>query len=171
MIGWLLRFLFSRPWGLIVLGVLIMNLGAFLTFAGYDDLPERTALKQVTGVLDGAVKMTRRRSGSVRYELEIKTASGELVKLTLPEREISENQVKGLLGRPISAKYGGTKDVWELTSGTATIIDYEATRRSRQETQAIEAEFGPYVGGGGLLVALLGVFWLLRLRRTAEATA
>jgi hypothetical protein len=173
MIGSILKFLFFRPPGLIVLGILIMGLGVLVTSMGHAGVPDRAALTQVSGVLENATKITRKRRGStsVNYELSIRAAGGEVVKLTLPEREISEETVRSLLGRPIVALYSGEKDVWELTSGNTKIIDYDATRQRRVETQAFEAAVGPYVGGGGLLVSLLGVFWLFRRRRAAEATA
>ena len=172
MIGSILRFLFLRPPGLIVLGVLILGLGVLVTSMGHAGVPDRAALTQVSGVLEGATKMTRKRRGntSISYELSIKPAGAEVIKLTLPEREISEETVRSLLGRPIVALYSGEKDVWELTSGTTKIIAYETTRQRRAETQEFEAAVGPYLGGGGLLVALAGVFWLFRQRRTA-ATA
>jgi hypothetical protein len=169
MIGSILRFLFLRPPGLIVLGVLILGLGVLVTSMGHAGVPNRTALTEVSGILEGATKSTRRRRGStsVSYELSIRPAAGEVVKLTLPEREISEDAVRSLLGRRIVALYSGEKDVWELTSGTTKFIDYEVTRRRRAETQAFEAAVGPYVGGGGLLLSLAGIFWLFRQRRTA----
>jgi hypothetical protein len=172
MIGSILRFLLLRPPGLIILGVLIMGLGAFVTSIGHAGVPDRVALTKVSGVLETATKITRerRRSTSVSYELSIRAAGGEVVKLTLPEREISEDTVRSLVGRPIGALYSGEKDVWELTSGDTKIIEYEVTRQRRMETQAFEAAAGPYVGGGGLLVSLAGIFWLLR-RRRAVATA
>ena len=172
MIGSILRFLFLRPPGLIVLGVLILGLGVLVTSMGHAGVPDRAALTQVSGVLEGATKMTRKRRGttSISYELSIRPAGAEVIKLTLPEREISEEAVRSLLGRPIVVLYSGEKDVWELTSGTTKIIAYEVTRQRRAETQAFEATVGPYVGGGGLLVSLAGVFWLFRQRRTAATT-
>jgi hypothetical protein len=171
MIGSILRFLFLRPPGLIVLGVLILGLGVLVTSMGHAGVPERAALTEVSGVLETATKLTRerRRGGkSVNYELSIRAAAGgEVVKLTLPEREISEETVRSLLGRPIVALYSGEKDVWELTSGATRIIAYETTRKRRAETQAFEATVGPYVGGSGLVVSLVGVFWLFRRRRAA----
>ena len=172
MIGSILRFFFFKPSGLITLGILIMGLGVLVTSMGHAGVPERAALTEVSGVLEGASKVTRKRRGrtSVSYELPITAAGGEVVKLTLPEREISEDTVRSLLSRPIVALYSGENDVWELTSGDTKIIDYQVTRQRRVETQEFEAAVGPYVGGGGLLVSLVGVFWLFRRRRVA-ATA
>ena len=169
MIGSILRFFFSSPSGLIVLGVLILGLGILVTSMGHAGVPDRAALTKVSGVLETASKISRKRRGSttITYELSIRPAGGEVVKLTLPEREISEEMVRSLLGRPIVALYSGEKDVWELTSSTTSIIAYDVTRQRRAETQAFEAAVGPYVGGGGLLVSLAGIFWLFRQRRTA----
>jgi hypothetical protein len=173
MIGSILKFLLFKPLGLIILGILIMGAGVFVTSMGHAGVPDRAALTEISGVLERATKVTRKRRGttSVSYELSIRATSAE-VKLTLPEREISEEMVRSLLGGPIVALYSGEKDVWELTSGNTKIIDYQVTRQSRVETQAFEAAVGPYVGGGGLLVSLAGVFWLFRRRGASEeATA
>jgi hypothetical protein len=167
-IGWILRFLFT-PWGLVVLGVLIMNGAGILIALSQTEVPERAALSQVAGVLDRVVKVTRGRTHRVSYDLEIKRANGELVKLTLQEHEISEEQVKNLLGQPIVALFSGTSDVWELSTGTTMVIQYEQTREQHVEMQAFEAEAAPYLGGGGLAVSLIGVLWLFRRRRTAVA--
>ena len=169
MIGSILKFLLFKPLGLIILGILVMGAGATVTSLGHADVPDRAALTQVSGALESATKITRKRRGSstISYELPIRSAGGEVIKLTLPEREISEDTVRSLLGRPIVALYSGEKDVWELTSGSTTIIDYQTTRQKRVETQAFEAAVGPYVGGGGLVVSLLGAFWFFRQRRVA----
>jgi hypothetical protein len=167
MIGWLLRFLFGNPWGVVILGLLTAGVGGILISASQEQLPERAALNRAEGMLDGATKITRGRSRTVTYELEVKSANGAIVKLTLPEREISEDQVKRLLGRPLVAMYSGEKDVWELSSGPTKIITYDQTRERRLETQAFEAAAGPYVGAGGLVVSLVGLAWGLRRRRTA----
>ena len=172
MIGSILKFLLFKPLGLVILGILVMGMGVFVTALGHADVPERAALTQISGVLESATKITRKRRGSttISYELPVRSAGGEVIKLTLPEREISDETVRSLLGGPIGALYSGENDVWELTSGSTTIIDYQTTRQRRVETQAMEAALGPYVGGGGLVVSLLGAFWLFRQRRVA-ATA
>jgi hypothetical protein len=132
------------------------------------DVPERAALSQVTGVLGSATKVTRGRTHSVSYNLEIKSANGEAVKLTLPGADISEEQVKGLLGRPIDALLTRAKDVWELSTGGTTVIRYEEKRRQKVELNAFLAQAAPYVFCGGLLASLTGVLWLRR-RRVAVA--
>ena len=115
MIGSILKFLLFKPLGLIILGILVMGTGAFVTSLGHADVPDRAALTQVSGVLESATKITRKRRGNstVNYELPIRTAGGEVTTLTLPEREISEETVRSLLGRPIVARYSGEKDVWD----------------------------------------------------------
>jgi hypothetical protein len=173
MIGWILRLLLN-PWGLVVLGILIVGFAWLSINLSQEKLPERAALSQAAGVLDRATKITRGRTHRVSYDLEIRSANGYAVKLTLPERDITEEQVKSLLGRPIVALFGGaTRDaneVWELSAGGKAIVQYEQTRQQRLELQAFEAAAAPYLGGGGLVVSLIGVLWLFRRRRTA-ATA
>jgi hypothetical protein len=172
MIG-LLRFLF-KPWGLVVLGILMVGFAGVEVKLSQEELPERAALSQAAGVLDRATKVTQGRSRSVSYDLEIKSANGYAVKLTVPERDITEEQVKSLLGRPIVALFGGTtrnaNDVWELSAGGKTIVQYERTRQRRIELQEIAAVSAPFLGGGGLMVSVIGVLLVFRRRRTAAAT-
>src|SRR5262245_30429923 len=174
--GSVLKFLLFKPSGQITLGILIMALGGLMIIAGHEGVPDRAALTEVSGVLESATKITTKRKGStsVRYELTIRATRGEALKLTLPEREISEETVRTLLGRRVvalySVVYGDEKDVWELASGNTKIIDYDVTRQKRVETQETAAAVGPYMGGGGLLVSLPGIFMLFRQRR-ANATA
>jgi len=152
-----------------ILGALIAGFGVVMILVGAERLPARAELTQVAGVLDNAVK--RQRKGNVRYELAIKSASGEVVMLFLSEHEISEHQVTGLLDRPVVALVDGRKDVWELASGATKVIAYEATRRLNEQAQALAVVLGPCMTGGGVLVSLLGFFLLLRRRRTAESAA
>ena len=173
MIFRILGFLLFRPAGLMILGVLFMGMGAISIVIGHRDLPERAALKEVSGILEEARKVERRRRGrvSISYELDIKSEGGRVVKLTLAQEEITEEAVRVLLGHPVTALFSRDDLVWELALGAMRIVDYEATRRREAETRASLAEVGPYVAGGGFLVSLLG-FWLrLRRRRAAEATA
>jgi hypothetical protein len=158
----------QRPLVVIIVGIMIMAVGAIAIWIGHAGVPDRAALTEVTGVLESATKVTRRRSS--RYDFSIRSAGGEVVRLTLPESEISEDTVRSLLGRPIVALCSGEKDrkdLWELASGNTNIISYQVTRQRRIETQAFAAAVGPYVGGGGLLVSLLGVLWLVRRMRAA----
>ena len=168
-----LGFLLFRPPGLMFLGALIAGFGVVMIFVGAERLPARAELTQVSGMLDNATKIRRQRKGSVSisYELEIKSGAGKVIKLTLSEHEISEQQVTGLLGRPVVALVDGRKDVWELASGATTVIAYETTRRLNAQAHTLAAEVGPYMTGGGVLVSLLGFFVLLRRQRAAEAAA
>jgi len=167
----ILRSLLFGPAGLMILGILFMGLGVAFILMGRSDLPERAGLKQVSGLLDEARKIRRQRKGnvSISYELHITSESGQVVKLTLPQEEITEEQAKSIVGRPVTALFSSNDDVWELASGATNIIDYEATRRQHAETYAVAAEVGPYVTGGGFFVSLLGFLFLLRRRRTAES--
>ena len=161
----ILRFFLFRPAGLIVLGVLFMGLGAAFIAASRIDLPERAALKQVSGVLR-KVQYQRKGNVTVSYALQIATENGQVVHLILAHDEIAEDRVKSLLGRPVTALVNRDAHVWELASGTAKVIDYEAARRQEAQTQALAGEVGSYVACGGFLTALLG---LLRRQRAAES--
>ena len=119
-------------------------------------LPERSELTRVSGVVDKAVKITSRRAISVRFELDIKSASGEVVTLKMPEEQITEAQVQRVVGQPVVVLYWETHSVWELTTGSNTIISYAQTRQRKLQTQADEARQGPYIAGGGGLVSGTG---------------
>ena len=164
--GFILRLIF-RPVGFMLVGLACLALGINMTFGDPAPIPERTGLKGANGILDTATKVTtKRRSGtSVVYQLEIKDAAGVMTKLTLPEREISEQQVKAIVGEPVQALYAGDKDVWELTSADRRIIDYDSTKVKRQQSHATAVADGPYVAGTGLLIALFGGAWKVWRRR------
>jgi len=53
----ILRFLFSKPRGVVILGVLIINAGWILFAASNVKVPELAQLSKVSGVLDNAVKI------------------------------------------------------------------------------------------------------------------
>jgi hypothetical protein len=169
-----LRFLFLTPKGMMILGGLTALLGASAIVTGYSGLPDRTALHQASGTLEHVVRNTRRRSSRVSHEIEIKSADGALVTLTLPEGKINvlqEGRLLSLIGRPVVALFSGTAEVWELASGSVKIIDYEHTRRRQAETQAMQATLGPYMTGGGMVLLLFaGVLWLRRRRLVATSS-
>ena len=164
MFGMLLRLIF-RPIGMMLLGPAAIALGISFLLGDPAVLPEKASLQQVSGVLDSATKITkkRRRTGtSVNYELEMKDASGNLAKFSLPEREIDEATVKNLLGAPLSILYSSERDVWELSSAGRKVIEYEATKAKRKQDIEDMAAAAPDVVGGGLLTLLGGIFWWRR---------
>jgi hypothetical protein len=161
---------FYKPWGMVVLGLLGIAGGGLMIAAATEALPERSELTRVSGVVDKAVKITSRGAISVRFDLDIKSASGEVVTLRMPEEQITEAQVQRVVGQPVVVLYGETDSVWELTTGSNTIISYAQTRQRKLQTQADEARQGPYIAGGGGLVILVGlVRGLLRRRQAAKA--
>jgi hypothetical protein len=163
-----------------ILGGVTVFMGIAAMVDGHSELPERAALNRVSGTLERVVKYTQRRSGSVSYEIEIKSAysidgikvDGELVKLTLPKDQINivqEGRLRSLIGRPVVALFRDTEAVWELASGPVKIIDYEHTHRQQAEMRAMASAFGPYMAGTGVVVSLIGIVLLLRRRRLAGA--
>jgi hypothetical protein len=159
---------FSRLLFLVILGVLMTSGALALIVVGRMETPERAALSQVAGVLDSAVKITHLGGGGVRYRIEVKSTDGELVKLTLSD-ELSEKQLRNLFGRPIVVLFSGPEDVWELSTGATTIIQYEQTRQRSVANKALAAEIAPYLGGIGLVALLIGVLGVFRLKRAAVA--
>jgi hypothetical protein len=61
----------------------------------------------------------------------------------MPEEQITEAQVQRVVGQPVVVLYGETDSVWELTTGSNTIISYAQTRQRKLQTQADEARQGP----------------------------
>jgi hypothetical protein len=174
MISLLFRILF-KPWGWVVLGILLVSFAGIGLQLSQEALPERAALSQAAGVLDRATQITRGRTHRISYDLEIRGANGYVVKLTLPERDITEEQVKSLLGRPIVALFSDTardgKEVWELSAGGKAVIQYEKTRQRHADVHAFEAATAPYLAGGGLVVSLAGIIKLIRRRRAKRELA
>jgi hypothetical protein len=176
--------LLSKPWGWVVLGILLVGFAWVGIKHSQEELPERAALSQGAGVLDRATQVTHVTWGHTRrisYDLEIRSASGYVVKLTLPERDITETrviteeQVKSLLGRSIAVLFrdtaGNGREVWELSADGKAIIPYEQTRQRHVRSQAFEAVFAPCLGGGGLVVSLAGIIELFRRRRQRMVAA
>jgi hypothetical protein len=58
--------------------------GGLMIASATEALPERSELTRVSGVVDRAVKITSRGAISVRFDLDIKSASGEVVTLRCP---------------------------------------------------------------------------------------
>jgi hypothetical protein len=161
---------FYKPWGMVVLGLLGIAGGGLMIAASTEALPERSELTRVSGVVDKVVKITSRGAISVRFDLDIKSASGEVVTLSMPEEQITEAQIQRVVGQPVVVLYE-THSVWELTTGSNTIISYAQTRQRKLQTQADEARQGPYIAGGGGLVILVGLVRLLLRRRQAVKAA
>ncbi|MBI4725177.1 MAG: hypothetical protein HY765_09420, partial [Rhodomicrobium sp.] len=131
---------------------------------------------QVAGVVQQVSKRWKEKYGSerdVKFEAEVLTASGETVKLMLPNSQIGENQAAALSRKPIVAllRDNDPSDVWEFSAGTVKIVDYAVTRQKRGAILASEAENGPYVAAAGTFVLLLGAAWFYRRRATSAEAA
>src|SRR5262245_39209907 len=172
-----------------VLGLAVMLIGGSVTLVGFSDLPTRAELTQVSGVVERTAEVGSWHGTAVsHYELDVRSADGEVTKLGFPEHAISQKQFRTVGARPIvvlfsrsivaqfsrsivaqfdrniAARFEREEDVWELSSGSSKIIDYDATRQKRAENLALAAELGPFIATGGLPVLLLGVFLQLRRR-------
>ena len=163
----LFRLLF-RPIGIIVLGLGAIALGISFIFGDPADLPAKASLQQMQGVLQSATKITTKRRGSttVNYELEVKAPSGVAEKFKLPEREISEQQVKDLISEPVAVLYSTSRDVWELVTGPRKVIEYDRTFAARKRSIEENIAAAPYIVVGGLLGMIAGAFWWWRRRIT-----
>jgi hypothetical protein len=134
-------------------------------FASDQSMPERAALQKIEGEITKATQITtkRRRGGeSVRYELIVKGAAPEPVSLTIPQKEISEAQVRSILPTRIAAEYDAENDVYVLTSNGRSILTYEGSVKSRNEgNKGLEMMGGGIAGLSGL-VAAVGFLWTRR---------
>jgi len=169
-VDFLLRLLF-RPMGMMLAGLAAASFGLFMSFGEPSPIPAKADLKQIAGVLDSASKITKRRrfGSTVSYELAIKDSSGTVAKLTLPEREIGEEQVKSLFGGPVRVLYAGDKDVWEIAVGDKPVVAYDATKANRIKSQAEMVADGPYLAATGGLVFIIGLLWKLWRQRAKLA--
>ncbi len=152
-------------------GLLGMAAGVGLAvfgFASDQSMPERAALQKVEGEITKATQVTtkRKRGGeSVRYELTVKGAAPEPVTLSIPQKEISEAQVRAILPTRIAAEYDGENDVYVLTSNGRSILTYEGSVKSRQDGNRGLEIMGGGVFGLSSLVALAGFGWTRRKLR------
>ena len=170
----LLRLLF-RPWGLVVLGVLLGSLASGFVIGSQAPLPERAALDHVAGTVDRATKITRERSRRVSYDLELTRVDGGALTLKMPEGDITETQVKSLLGRQVVALISDAgseqQEVWELSADGKPVVPYEKIRQRRADTQQLLAASAPYVGAAGVMAAVAGIVGVVRRRRGRKAPA
>jgi hypothetical protein len=149
-------------------GLLGMAAGVGLAvwgFASDQSMPERAALQKIEGEITKATQITtkRRRSGeSVRYELEVKGAAPEPIKLSIPQREISEAQVRAILPTRIVAEFDAENDVYVLTSNGRPVLTYENSVKNRQSTNRDLEIGGAALSGFSALVALVGFGWTRR---------
>jgi hypothetical protein len=138
---------------------------AIFGFASDQSMPERAALQKIEGEITKATQITtkRRRGGeSVRYELIVKGVAPDPVSLTIPQKEISEAQVRSILPTRIAAEYDAENDVYVLSSNGRSILTYEGSVKSRNEgNKGLEAMGGGIAGLSGL-VAAIGFLWTRR---------
>ncbi|MEJ2117311.1 MAG: hypothetical protein P8Y36_05155 [Alphaproteobacteria bacterium] len=139
---WLLRLIF-KPIGFVLVGLIIASAGGLMVWNG------NTAWKQKAGI------KTR-----INYNVDVKSADGQTVKLVMPEKQISEAKATSIDGEQITALVSNAfrKKVWELVSQGQKIISYEDTYKEEVKSLAAQAEYGPYAAGGGALILLIGLF-------------
>jgi hypothetical protein len=134
-------------------------------FASDQSMPERAALQSIEGQITKATQITtkRKRGGeSIRYELEVKGAAPEPIKLSIPQKEISEAQVRAILPTRVKAEFDAENDVYVLTSNGRPILTYEGSVKSRQDgNRGLEIMGGALAGFSGL-VAGIGFLWTRR---------
>lgn len=173
----MIRLLFGllfKPWGLVVLGLVLGSLALGFLIGSEAPLPERAALKQVTGAVDHATKTTRERTQRVTYDLEIKGADGAVITVAMPEGGATEAQVKSVIGRQVVALISDVNNVhkvWELSADGRPIVRYEEVRQHEVETQQALGASAPYVGGAGVVAVVAGIVGVARRRRGKKAAA
>jgi hypothetical protein len=134
-------------------------------FASDQSMPERAALQKIEGEITKATQITtkRKRGGeSVRYELVVKGAGPEPVSLTIPQKEISEAQVRAILPTRVAAEYDAENDVYVLTSNGRPVLTYENSVKSRQDGNRGLEIIGGLLSAAAALLAALGYWWTKR---------
>ncbi len=145
---------------------------AIFGFASDQSMPERAALQKIEGEITKATQITttRKRGGqSVRYELVIKGASPEPVTLSIPQKEISEAQVKSILPTKIVAEYDSENDVYVLTSNGRPVISYENAVKSRQDNNNSLEIIGAIISIVSAMLAGIAFWWTRRKLRNEIA--
>jgi hypothetical protein len=141
---------------------------AIFGFASDQSMPERAALQKIEGEITKATQVTttRKRGGqSVRYDLVIKGAAPEPVTLSIPQKEISEAQVKSILPTRIVAEYDSENDVYVLTSNGRTVISYENAVKSRQDNNNSLEIIGAIISVLSAMLAGIAFWWTRRKLR------
>jgi hypothetical protein len=134
-------------------------------FASDQSMPERAALQKIEGQIVKATQVTtkRKRGGeSVRYELEVKGAGPDPIKLAIPQKEISEAQVRAIMPTRVAAEFDAENDVYVLTSNGRPVLTYEGSVKSRQDGNRSLEVMGGVVSGLSGVVALIGFGWTRR---------
>jgi hypothetical protein len=163
----LLNWLFS-PVGVLIAGIVVAAVGSSMTWEGhYGKLPERTELTQVSGVVKQVVKETKTKH-NVPIEVKYKISLVEGRELVLDREQITEDAAASLNDQNVKAELldNDGRDVWALSAGATSVVNYETTHRKRVESQAKDAQEGPYVLGVGVALALFGGVWWKRRRAT-----
>ncbi len=171
----LLKLIFT-PLGFVLIGLIAGGVGISMAMEGRDGkVPERTELKQVAGSVQKITKTWKEKRGvkrNVKYEVEMKAADGGSFKLIVPEKRLTEQQAEMLYRGPVTAllRDGDKSDVWELSVGGNSLINYASSRTARIRQLASQAKNGPYLAGSGVVLALVGGVWFFR-RRTKDEVA
>jgi hypothetical protein len=134
-------------------------------FASDQSMPERAALQTIEGQITKATQITtkRKRGGeSVRYELVVKGAAAEPITLSIPQKEISEAQVRSIMPTRIKAEFDAENDVYVLLSNGQPVLTYEGSVKSRQDGNRGLEIIGGVVSGLSGLLAGIGFMWTRR---------
>lgn len=162
---WLLRLLI-KPVGFVLAGLAVAGVGGFLAWNGITAKPlERNELAQIEGAVQQVMMTWKEKYGvktNIEFNVDVKSADGQTVKLVMPDEQITEAQAQNIDGEQITALVNPSnkKEVWELVSQGQKVIGYEASREAEIKSLTTQATMGPYAAGGGALVFLIGLFRL-----------
>lgn len=153
----------------IIVGVGMLSYGAWMA------PPSRASLQTVDGTITEASRTSRTsrrtRTTTSYFEMTLKPAGGAAdLKLRVPTVEMSETDVRALIGRPVKAEFDSEKDVYVLRSGNAEVLTYQNTveRRNLSFKQYYVDGIALIIAGGALMLVglLLGY---RKLRKEAAA--
>lgn len=169
---WLFRLLF-KPVGFVLAGLAIAVVGGGLAYNGRTDTtPERAELTKTEGTVKQVMMTWKEKFGTkrnIKFEIEVVTKDGKSTTYKVPDERLTEDQASSIDGNAVTVLTRGdsSTDVWEIESEGTKIIDYAASRQEHVESLAFQAETGPYIGGGGVLLLLVGALRMMR-RKQAE---
>jgi hypothetical protein len=134
-------------------------------FASDQSMPERAALQTIEGQITKATQITtkRKRGGeSVRYELVVKGAAPEPITLSIPQKEISEAQVRSIMPTRIKAEFDAENDVYVLSSNGQSVLTYDNSVKNRKDGNQTLEIMGGSLAGFSTLIAAIGFMWTRR---------
>ena len=154
----------NNPFGLMFLGGLILLGGAFGAYRGFQPVPERPALEQVSGQLVQAALKKEAPGGGI-YEFQIQGEHNAVRTFRVSPVFVHAHEAAQLKpGNPVEILWNGqSHSVDRMTSNGRYIVDWE----KRRAVEAVQGRAKLRMHGGiamlaGFGILLLGWRWFRR---------